>query len=100
MKFTETRKVWADQSTHLQEITAATARSLYLTSGDVSAMGYSVVGTAQVVIELDNWETMVANKVTALKAELQEELAGAEVRQSTLRDKISKLLAITHEVTA
>jgi hypothetical protein len=99
MKFTETRKVWVDQYTNPEEITGKTSGRLIITSLDMASMGYSEVGTAQVVIELTDRETMVANKVTSLKAQLKDDMAAAEVRQSSLRDKISKLLAITYEAT-
>jgi hypothetical protein len=98
MKFTETRQVWITSYTNPEELSPDNSRPLILSNGDMHNSGWSLVGTAEVDIELCSREDMVSHKIDALKDELQADLAAAEVRQSTLRDKISKLLAITHEV--
>ena len=100
MKFTETRQVWITRYTDPEELSPDDSRPLILSNGDMSNSGWSLVGSAEVEIELFSREEMVSHKIDSLKLELQEELSAAEVRQSTLRDKISKLLAITNEVTA
>ena len=100
MKFTETRQVWITSYTDPEELSPDNSRHLILSNCDMASSGWSLVGIAEVEIDLCSREEMVSHKIDSLKLELQEELAAAEVRQSTLRDKISKLLAITHEVTA
>jgi hypothetical protein len=99
MKFTETRQVWITSYTDPEELSPENSRPLILSNGDMVNSGWSLVGTAEIDIELCSREEMVSHKMEALKAELQVEMAGTEIRQSTLRDKISKLLAITYEAT-
>jgi hypothetical protein len=100
MKFTETRKVWISGHTNPESLGPDNSYSLILSGGDMTGCGWSQVGTAEVEIDLCSPKEMTANKLEALKAELNSEMAGTEIRQSTLRNNISKLLAITHEVTA
>lgn len=60
----------------------------------------SKVGTATVEITLMAPAEMVAVKVDSLKAALAKDQADSEVRQNAIRNQISNLLAITHEVSA
>ena len=59
--------------------------------------GWTLVGTAEVCITLDDPNKMIANKVDALKAELTKTQADAEVRCNFLRGQINNLLAIEYK---
>ncbi len=60
--------------------------------------GYTKVGEADVTYYLVGEDEMIANKVESLRAELAAKRAKAAEEFMELEDRISKLLAITHEV--
>lgn len=62
--------------------------------------GWSVVGTAEVTITLPDADTLIANKVEALRAEKGKVMAEAGAAVTRIERQIQQLLAITHEVAA
>ena len=56
--------------------------------------GWTLVGTAEVSITLDDPDKMIANKVDALKVELTKTKADAEAKCNFLQGQINNLLAI------
>jgi hypothetical protein len=75
-------------------------RILGYSAVDMSACGWSRVGTAEVEITLDDVDQMVSNKVDALRKEIAKTRANAEFRAVQLEAKVQQLLAITNEVDA
>jgi hypothetical protein len=73
------------------------ARMLGYSPLDMSACGWSKVGTAEVLITLDDTDQMLANKVDALRKEITKVRADAEIRAVQLETKVQQLLAITNE---
>ena len=59
--------------------------------------GWTLVGTAEVSITLTAPDKIIANKVVALRAELANERAQAEVRCNHLQSQINNLLAIEYK---
>lgn len=56
---------------------------------------YTVVGTVELVVTVESPDVLVANEIAALQAQLREERVKAEQIQQMLRDRISKLQALT-----
>lgn len=65
---------------------------------DMTRSGWTFVGNATITFECPDNDTLILNKVAALRGELQSVHAKAEVQAGTLELKIQKLLAITNEV--
>lgn len=59
--------------------------------------GYSIVGSAEVAVTLHDTDTVLANKVEALRAEQAATLAEAQAKATKIERQIQQLLAITHE---
>lgn len=59
--------------------------------------GYSLVGEATVTFEIPDTDTLITNKVDALKEELQQTQAAAEVACNKIREQIQQLLAISYK---
>lgn len=68
-------------------------------SQDMTSAGWTFVGNATITFECADNDTLIINKVAALRGELQSVRAKAEVEAGALELKIQKLLAITNEVT-
>jgi|LakMenEpi03Aug12_release.lakeMendotaPanAssembly.Ray.scaffolds.fasta_scaffold273670_3 hypothetical protein len=62
-----------------------------------SIEGWTLVGEAHVFIKLNTSDEMIANKVCALKAELNKTQAEAEAKCNLLRGQINNLLAIEYK---
>lgn len=75
-------------------------RILGFSAVDMTDCGWSKVGTAEVLITLDDTDQMVANKVEALRKEITKVRAYAEFKAVQLEAKVQQLLAITNEVDA
>lgn len=69
---------------------------------DMSTAGWTYVGEATITFECVDDDTLIQNKVAALRGELQTLRANTEIKSSELEQKIQKLLAIefTPEVQA
>jgi hypothetical protein len=98
-EFTTTTKVWLTAHSPLGPEDLATidrVDDLYLGGLDMSHAGWTIVGTAEVKVTMisDN-DQLVANKVTALRAEAQKIRAEAEAKAIRIEDKIQQL-AITY----
>lgn len=63
---------------------------------DMTKSGWTKVGTATITVELVNQDTMVTNKVEALRGQLAELRAKAHLEASLIEDQIQQLLAITY----
>lgn len=64
------------------------------------ADGYAKVGTAQVTVTFFDRDTVVTEKISALRSELQTVRANAQLKAKEIEGEIQKLLAITNEVAA
>ena len=67
---------------------------------DMSGHGYSRAGVATVSVEIADKDDLIANKVDALRSQVQKVRADAQMEANRIEDKIQQLLAITNEVTA
>ena len=65
---------------------------------DMSRDGWTRVGTAEVIITLDDCKTCTANQVAILQSQLQEMRAEHQQAQNRLTKQIHELLAIDNEV--
>ena len=65
---------------------------------DMSRDGWTRVGTAEVIINLDDCKTVTANQVAILQSQLKEMRAEHQQAQNRLVRQIHELLAIDNEV--
>ena len=65
---------------------------------DMSRDGWTRVGTAEVIITLDDCKTVTANQVAILQSQLKEMRAEHQQAQNRLMKQINELLAIDNEV--
>ena len=65
---------------------------------DMSRDGWTRVGTAEVIITLDDCKTVTANQVVILQSQLKEMRAEHQQAQNRLLKQIQELLAIDNEV--
>ena len=68
--------------------------------GDIYPAEYIKVGTAEISITFDPRSDVVKNKVEALRKELCEVRAEAQVKAKGIEEQIQNLLAITNEVSS
>lgn len=80
--------------------TDAVLGKLHFAAPEFIPKDWTLAGEATITVELVDSNTLVANKVAALRGELQKVKADAYRAQVELEAKINKLLAITHEVAA
>ena len=71
---------------------------LFLQNADMSSFGWTRVGTAEVIITLDDCKTCTANQVVSLQSQLKEMRAEHQQAQNRLVRQIHELLAIDNEV--
>ena len=71
---------------------------LNLQNADMSSYGWTRVGTAEVIITLDDCKTVTANQVAILQSQLKEMRAEHQQAQNRLTKQIQELLAIDNEV--
>ena len=71
---------------------------LYFQNADMSSYGWTRVGTAEVIITLDDRKTVTANQVAILQSQLKEMRAEHQQAQNRLMKQIQELLAIDNEV--
>ena len=71
---------------------------LFLQNADMSSYGWTRVGTAEVIITLDDRKTVTANQVVMLQSQLKEMRAEHQQAQNRLTKQIQELLAIDNEV--
>ncbi len=64
---------------------------------DMSRNGWTRVGTAEVIINLDDCKTVTANQVAILQSQLKEMRAEHQQAQNRLTKRINELLAIENE---
>lgn len=62
--------------------------------------GYSVIGTATLVVELHDPKTVQAGKIAALQEQLQAVRADNHRKENAILDQISKLQAIDYDPSA
>ena len=67
---------------------------------DMSPSGWTRVGTAEVIITLDDRKTVTANQVVMLQSQLKEMRAEHQQAQNRLTKQIQELLAIDNEAEA
>ena len=70
---------------------------LYFQNADMSSYGWTRVGTAEVIITLDDCKTVTANQVAILQSQLKEMRAEHQQAQNRLTKQIQELLAIDNE---
>lgn len=68
--------------------------------GDHKPKGWTLVGRAEIVITTEPVDTIVANKVEALREEKAAVLAEAQAKATSLETKIQQLLAISYDAPA
>ena len=73
---------------------------LYFQNADMSSYGWTRVGTADVIITLDDRKTVTANQVAILQSQLKEMRAEHQQAQNRLTKQIQELLAIDNEAEA
>lgn len=73
---------------------------LFYGTGDYANIGWVRVGNATITVELVSTDALVANKVEALKGELQSVRAAAQLRENQINDQIQNLLALTYDKPA
>ena len=73
---------------------------LYFQNADMSSYGWTRVGTAEVIITLDDCKTVTANQVAILQSQLKEMRAEHQQAQNRLTSQIQELLAIDNEAEA
>ena len=66
-------------------------------SGYFEKQGYTLIGTAEVTIELHTEDQIMAAKLEALQAQLQTVRAENQQRENAILDEISKLTAISYD---
>ena len=71
---------------------------LHFSNADMSSYGWTRVGTAEVIITLDDCKTCTANQVAILQSQLKEMRAEHQQAQNRLTKQIQELLAIDNEV--
>ena len=72
--------------------------SVFFQNIDMSRDGWTRVGTAEVIITLDDLKTVTANQVAMLQGRLKEMRAEHQQAQNRLANQIQELLAIDNEV--
>ena len=72
--------------------------SVFFQNIDMSRDGWTRVGTAEVIINLDDLKTVTANQVAILQSQLKEMRAEHQQAQNRLTKQIQELLAIDNEV--
>ena len=99
-----TLDVWLSSSTYskpseLQKLDGEELVDLlYFQNADMSSYGWTRVGTAEVIITLDDRKTVTANQVAILQSQLKEMRAEHQQAQNRLTKQIQELLAIDNEV--
>ena len=73
------------------------SRIYYFTEGSPAITGWSKVGTAEIILHIDDADELIDSKVESLEAEITKTRADAEARCTQLRGQIQNLLAITHK---
>lgn len=66
---------------------------------DMTDCGWSLVGEAEIRLEVPDERQLVENKVESLRAERRKVLADAEAKATSLDRQIQTLLAISYEPT-
>ena len=74
--------------------------SVHFQNIDMSRDGWTRVGTAEVIITLDDPKTCTANQVAILQSQLKEMRAEHQQAQNRLMKQIQELLAIDNEAEA
>ena len=64
---------------------------------DMTGCGYTVAGTAEVTVILVDPDTLITNKVGALRQELSRHRAEAHAKENAILEQINNLLAITYK---
>ena len=95
-------KIWLSDSSmktpeQLAAMTPAQIASIaVLYNGDFSTMGYSMIGTAKIEIDLVPPDQMISLKVEALRRDITTIKAAAQQKVEELEEKLQSLLAITN----
>ena len=71
--------------------------SVHFQNADMSHCGWTRVGTAEVIMTLDDCKTCTANQVAILQSQLKEMRAEHQQAQNRLTKQIHELLAIDNE---
>ena len=86
----------------LEELNDADDKKLFVrlnfTDTDMADRGWSIVGTAQVTVTLNDADTIVGDKVKSLQTEATKVQADAQAAVTRIQRQINELLAITNEV--
>lgn len=79
-----------------QGVVGATALHFPWRDDQSGPEGWTRCGVATITYEFCGLDELAANKVVALKAELEKDRAESEVRQNRILDQISKLQALEY----
>ena len=108
-QFTGSSKVWISSTWKtFEELNAIISQGendeawdyLSMSNCDMSNSGWVEVGTATVTVTLHDTDAVVGKQVAALKQELQNVRAAAQMQENAILDRISKLQAITYTAEA
>lgn len=99
---TGTVKAWASEYSDFnpRAIDKATTAMLNFTNGDMAKHGYTLVGTAEVTVKLMDHDTLIGNKVEALRTEAANIRAEATMKCTRIEEQINQLLAIEYTPAA
>jgi hypothetical protein len=67
---------------------------------DMRPYGYTLIGTAEITMQIVGTDELVQNKVEALRAEKSKVIGDAQNRATEIERQIQTLLAITHDRSA
>src|SRR6185312_1414568 len=64
---------------------------------DMTMVGWSLLGEAEITVRVGDTKTLVENKVASIRAQMKKDAADAQLRQTMYEQKIQNLLALTFE---
>ena len=99
---TGTVKAWATEYSEFnpRALDKATTDMLSFTNGDMAKHGYTLVGEAEITVKLMDHDTLIGNKVEALRAEAANIRAEATMKCTRIEEQINQLLAIEYTPAA
>ena len=99
---TGTVKAWATPYSNFdpRALDKTTPSMLAFTDADMATHGYTLVGEAEITVKLMDHDTIIGNKVDALRAEAANIRAEATMKCTRIEEQINQLLAIEYTPAA
>lgn len=99
---TGTVKAWATEYSTFNPRALDKTRidSLGFSDGDMARHGWTLVGEAEITVKLMDHDTLIGNKVEALRAEAANIRAEAMMKCTRIEEQINQLLAIEYTPAA